>query len=107
MRNTLWSISSDHPLLSSIRHGITFQLIQETFQSQTKPNPEIVIRRVLRRHRFAVGSFDRFDFEMYVKTNYTLIVTVRKHPTIILREEYQDPKSFRYVVDLNQAESPV
>ena len=54
-----------------------------------------------------VGSFDRFDFEMYVKTNYTLIVTVRKHPTIILREEYQDPKSFRYVVDLNQAESPV
>jgi len=68
MRNTLWSISSDHPLLSSIRHGITFQLIQ---------------------------------------TNYTLIVTVRKHPTIILREEYQDPKSFRYVVDLNQAESPV
>ena len=46
-------------------------------------------------------------FEMYEKTNYTLIVTVRKHPTIILREEYQDPKSFRYVVDLNQAESPV
>ena len=31
MRNTLWSISSDHPLLSSIRHGITFQLIQESF----------------------------------------------------------------------------
>ena len=52
-------------------------------------------------------KFDRYEFEMVEKTNYTLIVTVRKHPTIILREEYQDPKSFRYVVDLNQAESPV
>ena len=41
------------------------------------------------------------------KSNYTLIVSVRKHPTIILREEYQDPKSFRFVVDLNQSESPV
>ena len=28
MTNTLWSISCDLPLLTSIRHGVTFQLIQ-------------------------------------------------------------------------------
>lgn len=68
MTNTLWSIASDQPLLTSIQHGTTFTLIQST---------------------------------------YSLVVSVRKHPSIILREEYQDPKSFRFVVDLNHAESPV
>jgi len=68
MTNTLWSLASDQPLLTSIQHGSTFTLIQ---------------------------------------SNYSLVVSVRKHPTLILREEYQDPSSFRFVVDLTHAESPV
>jgi vang-like len=63
-----WSISCDEPLLSAIRHGISFSLIQ---------------------------------------SDYTLVCTVRRHPNLVLREEYHDPKSFRYQVDLNNPESPV
>ena len=63
-----WSMSCDEPLLTAIRHGLTFTIIQ---------------------------------------AEYTLVITVRRHPSLILREEYHDPKSFRYQVDLTNPESPV
>lgn len=63
-----WSVSSDEPLLSGIRAGITFEIIQ---------------------------------------SDYKLIVTIRRQPSLVLHDEYQDPKSFRYKVDLNHTESPV
>ncbi|CAG5110566.1 Oidioi.mRNA.OKI2018_I69.chr2.g4952.t1.cds [Oikopleura dioica] len=66
--NAAWSVSCDEPLLSGIRAGVTFEIIQ---------------------------------------SDYKLIVTVRKQPTLVLHDEYIDPKSFRFKLDLNQAESPV
>ena len=36
MTNTLWSIASDQPLLTSIQHGTTFTLIQATGSAHIK-----------------------------------------------------------------------
>ncbi|CBY38497.1 unnamed protein product [Oikopleura dioica] len=66
--NAAWSVSCDEPLLSGIRAGVTFEIIQ---------------------------------------SDYKLIVTVRKQPSLVLHDEYIDPKTFRFKLDLNQAESPV
>ena len=62
--NAAWSVSCDEPLLSGIRAGVTFEIIQ---------------------------------------SDYKLIVTVRKQPSLVLHDEYIDPKTFRFKLDLNQA----
>ena len=83
MTNTMWSLASDQVFL---KINLFFKL------KLKKP---------------LLTSIQHGSTFTLIQSNYALVVSVRKHPTLILREEYQDPSSFRFVVDLTHAESPV